>query len=685
MSSRVPRRVPRRILVTCGLPYANGSIHLGHLVEYLYADYWVRFMRMRGEDAIYICADDTHGTPVQMRAMKEGVTPEALVARAYKEHVRDFTDFQLQFDNFYTTNSPENQKWSNRIYQAALDKGLIARREIEQLYDPQEKMFLPDRFVKGTCPSCGAADQYGDVCEVCSSTYSPTDLKDPKSAVSGATPVLKRSEHLFFELGKLTEQLREWTNADDHLQREIANYVNNWMKEGLRDWDISRDGPYFGFPIPGEENKYFYVWLDAPIGYIASTEDYCRKTGRDVADYWERPGTEIYHIIGKDIVYFHVLFWPAMLMTAELNLPRQVIVHGFLTVNGEKMSKSRGTFINARTYLDHLDPQYLRYYYAAKLSGRLEDLDLVFEDFVNRVNAELVNKIANLASRSISFVDKRLAGKLGNIPDDALTMIAEAEAEGEKIADAYARRNMAEAIERICRLAEAGNLYLQNAAPWEAMNQGDAERARDICTAAVNVSKLLAVYLTPGLPAYAAAVEDMLNLGDLRWADARADLTAGHQIKPFKHLVARLEQDQIKAVVEASKTAEPAPPPAVDFKLEPLAPEIEFDDFAKIDLRVARIAAAEPGEGADKLLRLTLDLGPLGLRHVFAGIAKQTPDPAALVGKLIACVANLKPRKMKWGVSEAMITAAVGRPLTGKGEHIALVEVPQGKPGERIG
>jgi methionyl-tRNA synthetase len=676
----------RRILVTCGLPYANGSIHLGHLVEYIFADIWVRFLKMRGADAIYICADDTHGTPIQVRARKEGISPEELIARCWDEHVKDFADFHVEFDQYHSTHSPENRKWSERIYAAAQAKGLIARRAIEQLYCPSDQMFLPDRFVRGTCPKCGAADQYGDVCEVCSSTYSPTDLKDARCSVCGTPPVLRSSEHLFFELGKLTEPLREWTSAEGRLQDEVRNYVHKWVDEGLRDWDISRDGPYFGFEIPGETNKFFYVWLDAPIGYIASTDAYCQRVGREIAEYWEKPGTEIYHIIGKDIMYFHVLFWPAMLMAASLTLPTQVVIHPFLRVEGEKMSKSRGTFINARAYLDRLDPQYLRYYYAAKLAGKIDDIDLVFEDFVNRVNAELVNKIANLASRSLSFVGKRLDGRLGRIPDDARAMIAEAEAEGEAIAAAYERRNLAEAIECICRVADAGNAYLQAAAPWEALKNGDAERARDICTAAIQLTKLIAVYLKPVLPKYAADVADVLNLAGFQWADAKADLPPGHPVKEYTHLVQRLDRAQVDALVEASKVEEAPRPaaPAVDFKVEPLADQIVIDDFAKVDLRVARVEAAERVPGAKKLLRLSLDLGSLGKRGIFAGVAEHIADPATLIGKTIVCVANLAPRQMKWGLSEGMLVAAVGEAKEGKGEHLAIVEVPGGKPGERI-
>jgi len=672
----------RRILVTCGLPYANGSIHLGHLVEYIYADIWVRYFKMRGEDAIYICADDTHGTPIQIRALKEGVSPEELISRSYDEHVKDFADFHVKFDKFHSTHSEENRKWAERIYQAAQDKGLIARREVEQFYCPHDKMFLPDRFVRGICPKCGAADQYGDVCEVCSSTYHATDVKQPACAICGAEPVLKTSEHLFFELDKLTDQLKEWTGKEGHIQDEVRNYVNNWMKEGLRDWDISRDGPYFGFPIPGEENKYFYVWLDAPIGYIASTDAYCQETGKDVADYWEKPGTEIYHVIGKDIIYFHVLFWPAMLMAADLNLPAEVAVHGFLRVEGEKMSKSRGTFINGRTYLDHLDPQYLRYYYAAKLSGKIEDIDLVFEDFINRVNAELVNKIANLASRSISFINKKLGGTLGEIPDDAKEMVAEAEATVAKIAAAYDKRNLAGAVELICRTAEAGNLYLQNAAPWDALKAGDEQRARDICTAAVNLTKIVAATLKPVLPQYAADVEAILNIEPLTWDDARADLPAGHKVEKFKYLVQRVEQEKLDAVVEASKIDEAKP--QLDYAVEPLADEVTIDDFAKVDMRVAEVIDAGPVEGAKKLIRLTLDLGPLGRREVFGGIAQQFDDPHKLIGKKLICVANLPPRKMKFGVSEGMVIVGVSQEPGEKREHLSLIEAPDGVPGERI-
>lgn len=674
----------RRILVTCALPYANGSIHLGHLVEYIYADIWVRYLRMRGEDAIYICADDTHGTPIDIRARKEGISPKELIDRCYDEHVRDFSDFGIKFDKYHSTHSEENRKWSTRVYEAAKAKGLIARRTVEQMYCEHDTMFLPDRFVRGTCPRCKAEDQYGDVCEVCGATYHPTELTDAHCSVCGKTPVLKSSEHLFFELDKMADRLRDWTGSDRHLQEEVRNYVNNWIKDGLRDWDISRDGPYWGFEILGEENKYFYVWLDAPIGYIASTEAYCNEKALDVADYWEREGTDIYHIIGKDIIYFHTLFWPAMLMAADLNLPRKVLVHGFLRVEGEKMSKSRGTFINARTYLDHLDPQYLRYYYAAKLSGKIEDIDLVFEDFVNRVNAELINKIANLASRSISFVGKRLGGKLGKVPEDAKDLIAQAEGEGEAIAAAYTKRNPALAIERICRVAEAGNLYLQNAAPWDAVKAGDPDRARDICTAAVNVTKIVAAYLKPVLPKYAADIEAVLNIDPLTWDGAKADLPAGHEVAEFKHLVQRVDTQAIEAVVEASKVVEEKPVPKFDYTVEPLAAEISFDDFVKVDMRVAKIVEAEAVPGAKKLIRLTVDLGPLGSRNVLAGIAEHIDDPATLVGKQVVCVANLAPRKMKFGVSEGMIVMGVSTSPDDKREHLSFIEAPAGKPGERI-
>lgn len=673
----------RRVVVTSALPYANGSIHLGHLVEYIYTDTWVRFLKMTGAEAHYFCADDTHGTPIQIRALKEGVTPETLVARFHAEHTRDFGDFEIEFTRYHSTHSEENRVWSARIYEAARAAGHIARRPVEQTYCPNDKMFLPDRFVRGTCPKCGAEDQYGDVCEVCNTAYAPTELKSPRCAICGTPPERRSSEHLFFELAKLTDRLRAWTNEPGHLQPEVANFTRGWIEGGLRDWDISRDGPYFGFPIPGEENKFFYVWLDAPIGYIATTQAWCDANGKDVRDYWQSPDTEIYHFIGKDIVYFHCLFWPAMLMDAGLSLPTSVCVHGFLTVEGQKMSKTRGTFLNARTYLDHLDPQYLRYYYGTKLSGRVEDLDLSFDDFINRVNAELVNKVANLASRAISFVAKRLDHKLGRIPADGAALVEQAAAAVQKAHDAYQRRDVAGAVQQAIQLAEAGNLYMQEAAPWDAL-KSDPERARDICTLAVNLTKVVAVILRPLLPGLADRVAEMLRVAPFTWADAKADLE-DHEIGEFTHLVQRVEREKVDAMIEDAKALAPAPaaqpaaPAEPAYTVEPLTETCTIDDFGKVDLRVARVLAAAPVEGAKKLVHLTLDLGPLGERSVFAGIREAYPEPGVLVGKTLVCCANLAPRQMRFGLSEGMVLAA------GEGARVYPLELPgAARPGDRI-
>jgi len=668
-----------RILVTAALPYANGSIHLGHLVEYIQADIWVRFLKMRGQDAIYVCADDTHGTPIMIKAMQEGIKPEELIEGFHAEHARDFSDFHIEFDIYGSTHCDENRKWSERIYQSALDKGHIERRSVEQNFCPHDELFLPDRFLRGKCPSCGAEDQYGDVCEVCNSTYQSTELIDPKCALCGTTPERRSSEHLFFKLSDFSDFLADWTGTEGHLQPEIHNFVANWLKEGLRDWDITRDGPYFGFEIPGEENKFFYVWLDAPIGYIANNERWCAENGRDVADYWEKPGTKIYHFIGKDIVYFHVLFWPAMLKCADLNLPTMVPVHGFLTVEGTKMSKSRGTFINARTFLEHMDPQALRYYYATKLNSGVDDLDISFTDFVNRVNAELVNKIANLASRSMSFLYKRLDARLGRIPDDARDLIQNAEAAVPKIEAAYEAREFAAAAELINQVAESGNLYLQNAEPWAAVKK-DPERARDICTAAVNVAKIISVALKPVLPKLAADVENILQVEPFTWADARADLE-DRPIGEFTRLFERIEMSQINKIVEASKTNEESAVKQYDYEVPAVKDEIVIDDFAKCDLRVAEVLLSEPVPGSDKLIKLQISLGPLGERTVFAGMRKAVDDPAELVGRKLICVANLAPRKMRFGVSEGMIIATTD----GKDGNLNFVSADENtKPGEPV-
>ncbi|MDP8255319.1 MAG: methionine--tRNA ligase [Candidatus Alcyoniella australis] len=668
----------RRILVTAALPYANGSIHLGHLVEYIYTDIWVRYLKMRGHDAIYICADDTHGTPIEISARKQGIRPEELIERMHAEHERDFADFQIEFDFFGSTHCDENRRWAERIFLAARDDGHIERREIEQNYCPKDELFLPDRFLRGTCPKCAATDQYGDVCEVCGSTYQSSELLEPHCALCGTVPERRKSEHLFFRLSDFGDFLKQWTSAQGHLQPKIANSVQGWIEDGLRDWDITRDGPYFGFPIPGEENKYFYVWLDAPIGYISNTERWCAQNGRDVADYWERPGTEIYHIIGKDIVYFHVLFWPAMLQAAGLNLPDAVQAHGFLRIGGTKMSKSRGTFINARTFLDQMDPQALRYYYASKLDNGADDLDLSFTDFVNRVNAELVNKISNLASRSISFLNKRLDSRLGKIDPAAAEMISEAEAAMERIAEHYEQRNVAAAIEIVNQLAERGNVYLQNAEPWKLIKD-DPEAARNVCTAAVNLSKIITVALKPALPKFAADIERILGIDPLTWNDARADLV-DREINEFQHLVDRIEQKQIDAMVEASKV-EQQPVEQFDYEVPQIADEIAYDDFLKLDLRVAQVIKATMVEGADKLIRLQISLGPLGERTVFAGMRKAVDDPAVLDGRKVICVANLAPRKMRFGLSEGMVLASTD----GKDGNLNFLWADQSaQPGEKV-
>ena len=674
----------RRILVTSALPYANGSIHIGHLVEYLWTDIWVRYLKLRGYDARYFCADDTHGTPIMIRAMRECIEPEQLIEAMSAEHQKDFADFGIVFDNYYSTHSPENQKWAGFIYEKLKEGGHLDRRDVEQTYCEHDKVFLPDRLVRGTCPACKAPEQYGDSCEVCNKTYATTDLIEPHCSICGNPPVRKTTEHIFVKLANFSDLLASWTK--ENLQTDVANYVGSWIKDGLRDWDISRDGPYFGFPIPGEKNKYFYVWLDAPIGYIASTDNWCTANGRDVDEFWRDPACEIHHIIGKDIVYFHTLFWPAMLHAAGLNLPRSVHVHGFLRVEGEKMSKSRGTFINARTYLDHLDPQFLRYYYAAKLSDKSEDLDLVFEDFFNRVNADLVNKFANLYSRSLKFVTARLDGKLGKIAADGQAMIDEARQAADTIAQAYENRDLAAATFKISQLAELGNVYIQNAEPWKVIND-DLEAARGICTAAANLGLILAVYMKPVLPELVEKIERNLGVEALSWDDVDKRLE-DCSINAFETLVDRPDREKIDAMVEASKAefeamqnaegCEPAEPFA------PLADECQIDDFAKVDMRVARIESAGEVEGAKKLLQLTLDLGPLGKRNVFAGIRESYPDPKLLEGRMVICVANLKPRKMRFGLSEGMVCASSRPAETGDRCVRVLMADPEAKPGDKV-
>jgi methionyl-tRNA synthetase len=660
------RNTKRKILVTSALPYANGSIHLGHLVEYIQTDIWVRFQKMQGHECYYVCADDAHGTPIMLRAQAEGISPEELIAATSEEHQADFADFAIAFDNYHSTHSPENRHFAETIYNRLNEAGHISKRTISQAYDPEKEMFLPDRFIKGECPKCGAADQYGDNCEVCGATYSPTELKNAVSAVSGAKPIEKDSEHYFFKLPDFEPMLKEWT-ASGHLQDEISNKLKEWFEAGLQEWDISRDAPYFGFEIPGTEDKYFYVWLDAPIGYIASFKNLCDKTGIDFDAFWgSDSATELYHFIGKDIVYFHGLFWPAMLHGSGFRTPTAIFSHGFLTVDGQKMSKSRGTFIKARTYLEQLNPEYLRYYFAAKLGGGVTDLDLNLEDFRLRVNSDLVGKVVNIASRCAGFIKKKFNSTLSaNISEPELfAQFADA---SDSIAAHYESREFSKAIREIMHLADHANQYIDEKKPWQAIKEeGREQEVHDVCSMGLNLFRQLIIYLSPVLPVMAEKTRDFMNLEDLHWQDAATPLT-NHEIKKFKPLMMRVEDDKVQAMIEASKEALQTARPAAEATIEkqtsaaplltdPISDTISFDDFAKVDLRIAKIIKAEHVEKADKLLQLTLDIGG-ETRNVFAGI-KSAYTPEQLEGKLTVMVANLAPRKMRFGVSEGMVLAA---------------------------
>ncbi len=646
----------RNILVTSALPYANGSIHLGHMVETIQTDIWVRFQKMRGHTCYYVCADDAHGTAIMLSAEKNGISPEEQIARIKAEHEADFQGFHIGFDNYHSTHSPENQHYSNLIYTRVHENGHIAEREITQAFDPEKQLFLAERYVKGTCPKCKSPDQYGDNCEVCGATYSPMEMINPISVYTGATPVAKESTHFFFTLPDFTDFLKSWTRAG-HLQDEVANKLAEWLDGGLKEWDISRDAPYFGFEIPGQPGKYFYVWLDAPIGYMASFKNLCDREGLDFDAYWQADSEhELYHFIGKDIVNFHALFWPAMLSDAGFRTPTKVCVHGFLTVDGKKMSKSRGTFINARTYLQHLNPEYLRYYYAAKLTASVDDIDLNLEDFVQRVNSDLVGKVVNIASRTAKFIQKA-GGKLSaNIADE--TLWQKFVAGHNVIASYFEEREYSKAMREVMALADAANEYIADKAPWTlAKDPDNANEVVEVCSLGINCFRLLMTWLKPVLPATSKAAEAFLNC-ELSWQD-EAQWLGEHSINKFKALMTRVESDKVNAMVEASK--EEAPKPEAEksdgwLSKEPLATEIEYADFAKVDLRIARIANAEHVEGADKLLRLTLDLGS-ETRNVFAGI-KSAYQPEDLIGKHTVMVANLKARKMKFGMSEGMVLAA---------------------------
>ena len=647
----------RKILVTSALPYANGSIHLGHLVEYIQTDIWVRFQKMRGHECHYVCADDAHGTPIMLRAQSEGITPETLIANTQQEHQADFADFNIKFDNFHTTHSEENKALSSQIYLANRDAGHITTRTISQAYDPEKEMFLPDRFIRGECPKCHAQDQYGDNCEACGATYDPTDLINPVSAVSGATPITKDSEHHFFKLGDFEDDLKKWTRAG-HLQKEVSHKLDEWFEGGLRDWDISRDAPYFGFEIPDAPNKFFYVWLDAPIGYLASFKNYCDRTGVDFDEYMKADSTtEMVHFIGKDIIYFHALFWPATLQGAGFRLPTSIFAHGFLTVDGKKMSKSRGTFIKARTYLDYLNPEYLRYYYAAKLGSGIDDIDLNLEDFQNRINSDLVGKVVNIASRCAGYINKKFDGQLSSSLADA-TLFEDFTAQADTIADKMEKREFGHAMRDIMALADKANQYIDEMKPWAlAKEEGKEQQVHDIYSMGINLFRVLITYLKPVLPKTVEQAEAFLNIEPLQWNDVAIPLLS-HTINKFKPLMTRIETDKIDAILEASKETMTTKQPVKETNsdIEPIADEISFEDFAKIDLRIAKIVKAEHVEGADKLLKLTLDIGN-SEKQVFAGI-KSAYAPEDLTGKLTVMVANLAPRKMRFGLSEGMVLAA---------------------------
>jgi methionyl-tRNA synthetase len=692
----------RKILVTSALPYANGSIHLGHLLEYIQTDIWVRFQKARGHKCTYVCADDAHGTAIMLRAEKEGITPEEQIARVKAEHETDFADFQIAFDNFHSTHSEENRELSATIYKACRDKGHIATRSIKQLYDPVKELFLADRYIKGNCPKCDAEDQYGDNCEVCGATYTPAELKKPYSVISGATPIEKESEHFFFKLPDFQDFLKEWTRSGT-LQDEVANKLSEWLDSGLQEWDISRDAPYFGFEIPDAPGKYFYVWLDAPIGYMASFKNLCdRRDDLSFDDYWKPDSdAEVYHFIGKDIINFHALFWPSMLSAADFRTPTAVNAHGFVTVNGAKMSKSRGTFIKARTYLNHLNPTYLRYYFAAKLGSSVDDFDLNLEDFVQRVNSDLVNKLINIASRTANFIKKSGGVLSEQCAEEA--MVNDFINAGDHIAELYEKREFSRAMKEIMTLADRANEYIQAKAPWAmSKEEGREQEVLDVCSVAVNLFRQLMTYLSPVLPELADKTAAFLNLETLGWEERRSILT-GHAINKFKPMLARAEMDKVTAILEETKTEldkeNGGAPAAKDQKTdkkadkkaknkgpelredgnEVIAETIEFPDFAKVDLRIARIVKADHVEGADKLLQLTLDIGNGETRNVFSGI-KAAYKPEDLEGKLTIMVANLAPRKMKFGLSEGMVLAAGPG-----GSEIYLLEPHDGaQPGMRV-
>jgi len=670
----------RKILVTSALPYANGSIHLGHMLEYIQTDIWVRFLRMQQNKVVYVCADDAHGSAIMLKAQEQNITPEQLIAAVRAEHMQDFDDFLISFDNYYSTHSPENQQLSNQIYLKLKENGHISVRTVTQYFDPVKEMFLADRFIKGTCPKCGALEQYGDNCEKCGATYEPTDLLNPKSAISGATPILKDSEHFFFKLPDFAQMLAKWTTSGT-LQTAVANKIAEWQKVGLQEWDIVRDAPYFGFELPDAKGKFFYVWLDAPIGYMASFQDLCnRRSDLDFAEFWHKNSTaELYHFIGKDIVNFHALFWPAMLEGAGYRKPTALNVHGYLTVNGQKMSKSRGTFIKARTYLEHFTPEYLRYYYACKLNNSVDDMDLNLDDFIAKINADLVGKLVNIASRCAGFIAKN-DGTLGQI-DCEHELWQQSQITAAAVAQLYEKRDFAAAMREIMALADAANAYIAQNAPWQlAKDVQNASKVKEICTLGLNLFRTLMIMLKPVLPNLSAKAEEFLQVAPFKWDDLFLPLQ-NHQIAPFKPLMARIEPKQVSKMVEAAKEnlTEITNSNSADNSANDFAPQIGIEAFAAIDLRIALIEKCEAVEGADKLLRLSLDIGGVK-RQVLSGIKSAYPEPKALEGRLTLYLANLAPRKMKFGTSEGMVLAAG----PGSSEIYLLSPDSGAKAGQRV-
>ena len=657
----------RRIVVTSALPYANGSIHLGHLVEYIQTDIWARSQKMAENECLYICADDSHGTPIMLKAKELEITPEELIKKTYDEHVKDFKDFQIEFDNFHTTHSDENKKISEEIYKSLKDKGNIISKEIEQFYDNEAKMFLPDRFIKGECPKCGAKDQYGDSCEECGATYSPTDVKNPISTVSNTTPVRKKTEHVFFQLSSYESFLKDWMQNND-IQREIKNKLSEWLEGGLVDWDITRDKPYFGFEIPDLKDKYFYVWLDAPIGYIASHKNYCDKNKKNYLDDWKEDSqTELYHFIGKDIAYFHGLFWPAMLEGAGLKKPNGVFCHGFLTIDGEKMSKSRGTFFNARTYLNHLQPDYLRYYFSSRLTSKIEDIDLSFDDFMARVNSDLVGKIINIGSRCAKFINKDFNDQLSKEIGNKLLLDSLLSKKDEIIAN-YESRNFATNIRIITSLSDEVNKYLDEEKPWVKIKDQDTkESVQTICSDGINAFRMIMTYLKPVLPEIASKVESLLNADPFNYQNI-CNIILDHKINAFEPLITRIEKESIEKMKDENKQ-ESAATDDTD--------KITIDDFIKVDLRIAKVTNVKEIEDSRKLLELEVDLGD-ETRTIFAGI-KKSYSPDELIGKSVVVIANLKPRKMKFGVSNGMVLATQH-----DGEIIILQPEKDVPPGSKI-